>query len=74
MIFMLVMPMWAMCQQLFGKEGWLVGGETDYLLGGLGLATIALETWMIFEAFQLFPKAKGVLEQGAIEAATVSGA
>ena len=73
MIFMLVMPMWAMCHQLFVAPGWLVeGGETDYLLGGIGLATIALEIWMIFEAFQLFPKAKGVLEPGAIEPQTVS--
>ena len=75
MIFMLVMPMWAMCHQLFVAPGWLVEGEkTDYLLGGIGLATIALEIWMIFEAFQLFPKAKGVLEQGAIEPQTVSEA
>ena len=75
MIFMLVMPMWAMCYQLFVDPGWLVEGEdTNYLLGVIGLATIALEIWMIFEAYRLFPKAKGVLEQGAIEPQTVSEA
>jgi len=35
----------------------------DYLLGGIGLATIALEFWMIIEAIKIFPKAKGVLEE-----------
>ena len=71
MIFMLVMPMWAMLHQLFVAPGWLAGGEgSDYLLGGIGLATIALEIWMIFEAWQLFPKAKGVLEEGALDMST----
>jgi len=71
MIFMLVMPMWAMLHQLFVAPGWLAGGEgSDYLLGGIGLATIALEVWMIFEAWQLFPKAKGVLEEGALDMST----
>jgi hypothetical protein len=34
------------------------------------LATVALEIWMIFEGWQLFPKAKGVLEEGALDAET----
>jgi len=62
MIFMLITPVWAMYHQLFTNPGWLVGDNPDYLLGGIGLATIALEIWMLVEAFQLFPKAKGVLE------------
>ena len=71
MIFMLIMPLWAMLHQLFSAPGWLVGDEPDYLLGGIGLATVALETWMIFEGWQLFPKAKGVLEDGALDAKAV---
>ena len=70
MIFMLIMPLWAMLHQLFSAPGWLVGDEPDYLLGGIGLATVALEIWMIFEGWQLFPKAKGVLEDGALDAKT----
>lgn len=64
MLFMLVMPMWAMLHQLFVAPGWLKAGQENYLLGGIGLATIALEIWMIIEAARLFPKAKGVLEEG----------
>ena len=70
MIFMLIMPLWAMLHQLFSAPGWLVGDKPDYLLGGIGLATVALEIWMIFEGWQLFPKAKGVLEDGALDAET----
>ena len=68
MVFMLIMPMWAMLHQLFIAPGWLKAGQVDYLLGGIGLATIALEIWMIIEAIKLFPKAKGVLEENALDA------
>ena len=67
MIFMLVMPMWAMLHQLFVSPGWLKAGQINYLLGGIGLATIALEVWMIIEALKLFPAAKGVLEENALD-------
>ncbi len=67
MVFMLIMPMWAMLHQLFVSPGWLKAGQINYLLGGIGLATIALEVWMIVEALKIFPKAKGVLEEGAVE-------
>ena len=70
MIFMLIMPLWAMLHQLFSAPGWLVGDKPDYLLGGIGLTTVALEVWMIFEGWQLFPKAKGVLEDGALDVET----
>ena len=63
-VFMLIMPAWAMGYKLFHqKSGWLMGEKPDYLLGGIGLATIALEIWMIIEAVKIFPKAKGVLEE-----------
>ena len=67
MIFMLITPVWAMYHQLFTSPGWLVGETPDYLLGGIGLATIALEIWMLVEAFRLFLKAKGVLETDLAE-------
>ena len=41
--------------------------KLDYLLGGIGLATVALEIWMIIEAVKLFPKAKGVIEENALD-------
>ena len=66
-VFMLIMPMWAMIHQLFFAPGWLVSGQPDYLLGGIGLATIALEIWMIVEAVRLFPKVKGVVEENALD-------
>ena len=56
MLFMLVMPIWAMIYQLFVAPGWLVAGQVDYLLGSIGLATIALEIWMIIEAVKLFQR------------------
>ena len=70
MLFMLVMPIWAMIYQLFVAPGWLVAGQVDYLLGSIGLAAIALEIWMIIEAVKLFPKAKGILEENALDRQT----
>ena len=67
MVFMLIMPMWAMIHQLFVTPGWLKAGQVDYLLGGIGLATIVLEIWMIIEAEKLFHKAKGVLEPNPLD-------
>jgi carbon starvation protein len=67
MVFMLIMPLWAMIHQLFVAPGWLVAEQPDYLLGGIGLATIALEIWMIVEAVKLFPRAKGVIEENALD-------
>jgi len=67
MVFMLIMPIWAMTHQLFLTPGWLVAEKPNWLLGGIGLATIALEIWMIIEAIKLFPKAKGILEENALD-------
>jgi len=67
LLLMLVMPMWAMIYQLFIAPGWLVAEQPNYLLGGIGLATIALEIWMIIEAVKLFPRVKGVIEENALD-------
>jgi len=72
MIFMLIMPMWAMSQQLFiGENSWIKQG--NWLVSFIGFATILLEVWMVYEAWQMFPKAKGVLEDGAPEGLPAGG-
>lgn len=67
MVFMLVMPPWAMVLQMVGSgsggAGWIADGK--WLLVGVGVATILLEIWMVVEAVLLFPRVKGVLERGA---------
>ena len=63
MIFMLVMPAWAMLDQL---PRWLSPGEgvpINWTVVTIAIATLALEFWMIVEAALLWPRAKGVLEE-----------
>jgi carbon starvation protein len=62
MLIMLFMPAWAMLWQMFNPEsGWFVKG--NYLLFSFGLAILVLQAWMAFEAFFMFPRVKGVLEE-----------
>lgn len=61
MIFMLIMPAWAMLVQVFGEEGWW--DEGSYLLVFIAAVTLALEAWMLLEALLMWPRAKGVLEE-----------
>jgi hypothetical protein len=69
MIFMLIMPMWAMIVQVFigagSAIGWIHSG--NWILTSIGLATIALEIWMVIEAISMFPRVKGVLEANALD-------
>ncbi|MEX2044049.1 MAG: carbon starvation protein A [Opitutus sp.] len=69
MVFMLIMPMWAMVWQVFvgdgGNPSWL--SQRNWLLVSIAVATMALEIWMVFEAVRLFPHARGVIEKNAIE-------
>jgi carbon starvation protein len=71
MIFMLIMPLWAMVWQLFvggaDNPSWI--RQEKWALVGIALATIVLEAWMIGEALWMFPRVKGVLEQNALDAA-----
>lgn len=62
MLFMLVMPVWAMSLQL---RDWITQGTPNFLLIGLAVATIALEIWMLIEAAVMFPRVKGLLESPA---------
>lgn len=68
MIFMLIMPAWAMVWQMFvqavGQEtSWLEDG--NYTLLAVGGMTILLEIWMIVEAVRLWPRVKGLIETPA---------
>ena len=68
MVFMLVMPAWAMVHQLFvqgvGMEtSWLAAETKNWPLIIIGLSTLGLEIWMVTEAFLAWPKAKGILEE-----------
>ncbi|MDG1891243.1 MAG: carbon starvation protein A [Verrucomicrobiota bacterium] len=64
MVFMLLMPMWAMVVQLFfgtgGSKSWIESG--NWIVVIVGFATIMLEIWMLFEALLMFPRVKGELE------------
>lgn len=61
--FMLGLPAIAMLMQLFVGEGaWLTGDSPNYLLGGIGVATLLLEAWIVREALSIWRKAKGVME------------
>lgn len=68
MIFMLIMPAWAMIWQVFvggaDNPSWLSQG--NWLLVGIAVATLVLEAWMIIEAIRLFPRVKGLIETNAI--------
>lgn len=64
MIIMLVMPAWALLWQLFNSQsGWLSGEQPNYLLGSIGIGTLALQVWMVIEGALLLPRARGVLEE-----------
>lgn len=59
---MIILPAWALTQQMFAPEtGWLA--KENYLLFGIGLVTLALQVWMVIEALLLWPKVRGVLEE-----------
>ncbi|MDP7011237.1 MAG: carbon starvation protein A [Verrucomicrobiota bacterium] len=70
MIFMLILPAWALLHQIFVQA---VGSETswwadrNWLLISIGLGALVLEVWMIIEAVKAWPKAKGVLEENALD-------
>lgn len=62
MTMMLIMPVWALIWQIFHPEtGWAFTGQ--YMLFGIGIATMALQVWMVVEAILMIPRAKGVLEE-----------
>ena len=61
-ILMLIFPAWAMFYQVFiqgfgMEQSWI--NEGRWLLVALGIATLAIEIWMIVEACLTWGKAKG---------------
>ncbi len=72
MVLMIVLPAWALLWQLFNAETGWIGSLTEAgwrwrfqdhrLLAMIGLATLALQFWMVVEAALTWKKAKGVLE------------
>jgi carbon starvation protein len=73
MLFMIVLPAWALTWQLFNAEtgwvgtftetGWIWRFQNHRLLATIGLVTLALQFWMVVEAALTWKKAKGVLEE-----------
>ena len=63
MLFMLVMPAWAMLSEL---PGWATAENPNWVVIVVGIATLIIEAWMIVEAIRLWPKVKGVLEEQAV--------
>ncbi|MDF1814148.1 MAG: carbon starvation protein A [Verrucomicrobiales bacterium] len=62
MVFMLILPGIAMTMNIFvGENSYIAQGQWSLMI--FGLATMALEIWMIVEAAAAWPKAKGVLEE-----------
>ena len=62
MLIMIILPAWALLWQMFNSEtGWW--WSQKYLLLSIGLAVMALQIWMVFEALLMWPRAKGVLEE-----------
>lgn len=63
LVLMAVMPLWALGYQLFGPNGFLVAGKSqNWILGSIGVATMALQIWMFVEALWLLPKVRGLRE------------
>jgi carbon starvation protein len=63
LVLMAVMPLWALGYQLFGPYGFLVAGKNqNWVLGSIGVATMALQLWMFAEALWLLPKVRGLRE------------
>ena len=62
MLMMLLMPVWALCWQMFNEEqGWLWTGQ--YVLVGFGAVIMFLQVWMVIEGLILWPKVHGRLEE-----------
>ena len=64
LLFMLVMPAWAMFTTL---PDWLHAQVKNWPLIIIGISTLVLEAWMIVEALLLLPVVRGVLERTALE-------
>lgn len=68
LVFMLIMPAWAMVWLIFIADGpnpgWAFSESPNWVLIAIAVATLLLEGWMIVEAALLFPKVRGLVERG----------
>ncbi len=62
MIFMLVVPAWAMLSDL---PDWMAAEDPNWVVIVVGVSTLILEGWMLIEAMILWPKVRGVIESVA---------
>ncbi|MFI4862294.1 MAG: carbon starvation protein A [Phycisphaerales bacterium JB063] len=66
LVFMLIMPAWAMVWLIFIADGtgpgWAFADSPNWVLVAIAGATLVLEAWMLVEAVLLFPKVRGVIE------------
>jgi carbon starvation protein len=62
LVFMLIIPPWALIVQLENNFGSKPDAPTNWLLAAFAVSTLALEVWMVIEAVLLWPRARGVLE------------
>lgn len=67
LVFMLIMPAWAMVWLIFIADGpnpgWAFSESPNWVLIAIAVATLLLEGWMIVEAALLFPKVRGLVER-----------
>ena len=64
MLFMVILPAYAMVWQLFDAEyGWFWDFKKFGLVAVIGLITLGLQVWLVVEAVIVWPKVKGVLEE-----------
>jgi len=52
---------WPLLEMIRGQKPW--AWQTSHLWSIIGIATMALQFWMLIEAYLLWPRAKGVLEE-----------
>ena len=63
-VLMIVFPFWALTWQLFNSgNGWVWSFAENKLLATIGLLTLGLQVWMVVEAFLIWPRTRGVLEE-----------
>jgi carbon starvation protein len=60
MLFMLTIPAWAMLKDI---PRWMKSEDPNWLVITVGILTLALEVWMLVEAFMMWPKVKGLVEE-----------
>ena len=76
MVFMLIMPAYALCWNMFNSQaGWfwplqeMVNGgaawewNNKHLLFFIGMLTLALQIWMVIEGVIVLRKTRGLLEE-----------